>query len=128
MLFRLYFSNGREMSTNTNVVPTQILLDFRCTRTLYDTGHPGTRGHQFIMSASIIIFLSNIIIIFLAIFCKMSHLSMFTEHRYVKCLTQQRKEAQLDMMLDKLRQESSEEALKASLEKILTCLEEVKNG
>ncbi|XP_003198708.3 coiled-coil domain-containing protein 180 isoform X1 [Danio rerio] len=40
----------------------------------------------------------------------------------------QRKEAQLDMMLDKLRQEGSEEALKASLEKILTYLEEVKNG
>ncbi|XP_050966695.1 coiled-coil domain-containing protein 180 isoform X2 [Labeo rohita] len=40
----------------------------------------------------------------------------------------QRKEAQLDMMLDKLRQESSEEALKACLEKTLNCLEEVKNG
>ncbi|XP_051748617.1 coiled-coil domain-containing protein 180 isoform X5 [Ctenopharyngodon idella] len=40
----------------------------------------------------------------------------------------QRKEAQLDMMLDKLRQESSEEALKDSLEKTLTYLEEVKNG
>ncbi|XP_056314464.1 coiled-coil domain-containing protein 180 [Danio aesculapii] len=40
----------------------------------------------------------------------------------------QRKEAQLDMMLDKLRQESSEEALKASLEKILTYLDEVRNG
>ncbi|XP_067294288.1 coiled-coil domain-containing protein 180 isoform X2 [Pseudorasbora parva] len=40
----------------------------------------------------------------------------------------QMKEAQLDMMLDKLRQESSEEALKDSLEKILTFLEEVKNG
>ncbi|RXN21198.1 coiled-coil domain-containing protein 180 [Labeo rohita] len=39
-----------------------------------------------------------------------------------------RKEAQLDMMLDKLRQESSEEALKACLEKTLNCLEEVKNG
>lgn len=31
-------------------------------------------------------------------------------------------------MLDKLRQESSEEALKDSLEKTLTYLEEVKNG
>ncbi|XP_051522130.1 coiled-coil domain-containing protein 180 [Myxocyprinus asiaticus] len=40
----------------------------------------------------------------------------------------QSKEAQLDMMMDKLRQESSEEALKASLEKILTYLEEFENG
>ncbi|XP_051955131.1 coiled-coil domain-containing protein 180 [Xyrauchen texanus] len=40
----------------------------------------------------------------------------------------QSKEAELDMMMDKLRQESSEEALKASLEKILTYLEEFKNG
>ncbi|XP_042580588.1 coiled-coil domain-containing protein 180 [Cyprinus carpio] len=43
-------------------------------------------------------------------------------------LENQRKEAQLDMMLDKLRQESSEEALKASLKKTLNYLEEVKNG
>ncbi|XP_077087784.1 coiled-coil domain-containing protein 180 [Siphateles boraxobius] len=40
----------------------------------------------------------------------------------------QKKEAPLDMMLDKLRQESSEEALKDSLEKTLAYLEEVKNG
>ncbi|KAG1957044.1 hypothetical protein F2P79_007257 [Pimephales promelas] len=40
----------------------------------------------------------------------------------------QKKEALLDMMLDKLRQESSEEALKDSLEKTLAYLEEIKNG
>ncbi|KAK1792189.1 hypothetical protein P4O66_012146 [Electrophorus voltai] len=40
----------------------------------------------------------------------------------------QKKEAQLDVMMDQLRQESTEEALKAALEKTVTFLEEVKNG
>ncbi|MCJ8746829.1 hypothetical protein PDJAM_G00146240 [Pangasius djambal] len=39
-----------------------------------------------------------------------------------------KKEAQLDVMMDKLRQESTEEALKASLEQILNFLEEIKEG
>ncbi|XP_076854168.1 coiled-coil domain-containing protein 180 isoform X2 [Brachyhypopomus gauderio] len=43
-------------------------------------------------------------------------------------LDNQKKEAHLDVMMDKLRQESTEEALKAALEKIITFLEEVKNG
>ncbi|XP_028850301.1 coiled-coil domain-containing protein 180-like isoform X2 [Denticeps clupeoides] len=43
-------------------------------------------------------------------------------------LEKQKKEAQLDIMLDKLRQESSEEALKPFLQKILTFLEEIKKG
>ncbi|XP_043096059.1 LOW QUALITY PROTEIN: coiled-coil domain-containing protein 180 [Puntigrus tetrazona] len=46
----------------------------------------------------------------------------------VQELENQRKEAQLDMMLDKLRQESTDEALNASLKKTLGYLEEVKNG
>ncbi|KAL6465394.1 hypothetical protein MHYP_G00255270 [Metynnis hypsauchen] len=40
----------------------------------------------------------------------------------------QKKEAQLDVLMDKLRQESTEEALKAALEKTLAFLEEVKEG
>ncbi|KAJ8399384.1 hypothetical protein AAFF_G00410960 [Aldrovandia affinis] len=39
----------------------------------------------------------------------------------------QKKEAELDIMLDRLRQESSEEALRISLEKTLHFLEEIKN-
>ncbi|XP_053509895.1 coiled-coil domain-containing protein 180 isoform X1 [Ictalurus furcatus] len=40
----------------------------------------------------------------------------------------QKKEARLDVMMDKLRQESTEEALKAALEQILKFLEEIKEG
>ncbi|XP_062873992.1 coiled-coil domain-containing protein 180 isoform X2 [Trichomycterus rosablanca] len=40
----------------------------------------------------------------------------------------QKKEAQLDLLMDKLRQESTEDTLKTALEKTLTFLEEVKNG
>ncbi|KAG7465705.1 hypothetical protein MATL_G00156420 [Megalops atlanticus] len=40
----------------------------------------------------------------------------------------QRKEAELDIMLDRLRQESSEEALRISLDKTLRFLEEIKAG
>ncbi|XP_066513480.1 coiled-coil domain-containing protein 180-like isoform X3 [Hoplias malabaricus] len=40
----------------------------------------------------------------------------------------QKKEAHLDVLMDKLRQESTEEALKSSLEKTLAFLEEIKEG
>lgn len=40
----------------------------------------------------------------------------------------QKKEARLDVMMDKLRQESTEEALQAALEQILKFLEEIKEG
>ncbi|KAK3539025.1 hypothetical protein QTP86_023480 [Hemibagrus guttatus] len=40
----------------------------------------------------------------------------------------QKKEAQLDVMMDKLRQESTEKALKSTMEKILNILEQIKEG
>lgn len=40
----------------------------------------------------------------------------------------QKLEAHLDMMTDKLRQESSEEALKVALGKVVLLLEDIKNG
>ncbi|KAJ8291181.1 hypothetical protein GJAV_G00022330 [Gymnothorax javanicus] len=40
----------------------------------------------------------------------------------------QKKEAELDLVLDRLRQESSEETLQLSLDKALHVLEEIKNG
>ncbi|KAF5896750.1 coiled-coil domain-containing protein, partial [Clarias magur] len=40
----------------------------------------------------------------------------------------QKKEAQLDVLMDKLRQESTEEDLKATLQQILNLLEEIKQG
>ncbi|XP_060738579.1 coiled-coil domain-containing protein 180-like [Tachysurus vachellii] len=40
----------------------------------------------------------------------------------------QKKEAQLDVMMDKLRQESTEKALKTRMEQILHLLEEIKEG
>ncbi|XP_053336620.1 coiled-coil domain-containing protein 180-like [Clarias gariepinus] len=40
----------------------------------------------------------------------------------------QKKEAQLDMLMDKLRQESTEEDLKATMQQILNQLEEIKEG
>ncbi|KAG5857237.1 hypothetical protein ANANG_G00017250 [Anguilla anguilla] len=43
-------------------------------------------------------------------------------------LRNQTKEAELDMMLDRLRQESSENTLRISLDKALHLLEEIKNG
>ncbi|XP_048851511.1 coiled-coil domain-containing protein 180 isoform X2 [Brienomyrus brachyistius] len=39
-----------------------------------------------------------------------------------------KKEAHLDMMMDKLRQESSEETLKVTLGKVILLLEDIKNG
>ncbi|XP_036454190.1 coiled-coil domain-containing protein 180 [Colossoma macropomum] len=50
------------------------------------------------------------------------------EVRYYYDQENQKKEAQLDVLMDKLRQESTEEALKAALEKTLAFLEEVKDG
>ncbi|KAI4898344.1 hypothetical protein NFI96_024571 [Prochilodus magdalenae] len=50
------------------------------------------------------------------------------EVRYYYDQENQKKEAQLDVLMDKLRQESTEEGLKAALEKTLSFLEEVKDG
>ncbi|XP_015222465.2 coiled-coil domain-containing protein 180 isoform X1 [Lepisosteus oculatus] len=50
------------------------------------------------------------------------------EIRHAHDQDNQGKEASLDIMMDKLRQESTEEALKNSLDKALSFLEEIKNG
>lgn len=47
---------------------------------------------------------------------------------YIDHFHSQKKETQLDMMLDKLRQESSEEALKTMLDKINGLLGEMNQG